>query len=582
MKDFICGNCGAEIGITEDYCTKCGARVVFDSDVRYCSRCGGRLTGNTEFCTNCGQDFSLINETQTGNTNLYIYNKKPAAGNTGAYTSRPAEGFTGQFTEQQTGRPQERLQEQPVELPDNYTMQRPGTNYNTGRSDSRNKATGRSGAKPTGFKAKFAALPASTKVAIIGGAAIILLFIILGIVTLVNNALNVTSPDVESSPPPQTAEPTVSPVVSVQAVTLTYNGVVLSEKDIKTGESITIRVELEPAGIDEEIVWTNRNPDIVELNYDNQKKSTVTVTGLMQGSSRLSVRVGSIEAVCIIRVEDEELPPPEAESIVLVHNMAPLSNVEMLVGESLDLNIIIEPEGVEDEIILTFTTPGIVELKTNPANGTEITVTGKAEGRTILSIVVGNIWYECAFEVLDETWRDAYAEFLRNPANYQKDISDWNAIRETFFEDHSSRFTLRDMDNDGMLELLMVFEAQVGFAQSFILVYTYRQNAVTFIGRFDGSAAWAGFLTTSNSSYPGVFSYGGRMGHFNVNYAEVKNGRLEVTDVAYEEDHSDWGEHVQRTTIYNENLYSEFKSERTVLIEAYEITAVNISRILER
>jgi len=573
MKDFVCGNCGAGIDVTEDFCESCGARVVFDSDIRYCSRCGRRVVGDTEICVNCGADCSIKNEYPEQNTGIYQYNETQAGRSPEIFSRGP----TGQSTEKysdwspKSEYPTERLYRE-------RSMDQPTERYNPTRTDKSRKSTGPIKEKPKGFKATFAAFPLSTKVAIFGLLGIICILIIIGIVSLVSNALGVATPDAVVSPPPE--EPTASPVISVTAVSLIHNGLSISDKDIMVGESISIRVEIEPDGIDDEILWTNRNPDIVEVMYDNQKKSIITVIGLAPGSSRLSVKVGGIEAVCIIRVEEEELPPPVAETVTLTHNRTPVDKAELLVGESLDMQIIIEPEGVEDEIIMTVTTQGIVEIKTNTADVTEITVSGKAEGTTTLSIVVGNVWFECIFEVFDERWRDAYAEFLRTPANYQKDIIDWNSIRETFYEDHSARFTLRDLDNDGMYELLMVFEAQVGFAQSFVLVYTYRQNEVIFVGRFDGAAAWANFKTVSNSEYPGVFSHGGRMGHFYVNYAEIRNGRLVITEVAYEEDHTDWGEIVQQTTVYDENLYREFRN--AALIEAFEITAANIQRILER
>ena len=586
MKDFICGNCGAGIDVVEDFCANCGARVVFDSDVRYCPRCGRRIAGNISVCANCGADCSNKNEYPAENTNIYRYNETQAGKKPEIYPGRPMGQPVEQPIKQQTGmytvRPQDYPIEQlPIERAAEFPMEQPTERYNTTRTGTGNKKSGSTTGKSKGFKAKFAALPLSTKVAIFGAITIICILIIVGIVSLVNNALNATTPETVLPPPP-TEEPTASPVLTVQAVSLTHDGITLTEKDILTGESITLHVDIEPEGIDEEIVWTNRNPEIVEITYENQKKSIVKVTGLEQGTARLSVKAGNIETVCIIRVEAEEQPPLQAETVFLTHNGTVVDKVELLVGENLDMRIVIEPDGVEEEIVITATTQGIVDIKTNSTDGTEITVTGKAEGTTTLSIVAGNAWYECVFEVFDERWRDAYAEFLRNPANYQKDISDWDSIRETFYEDHSARFTLRDMDNDEMYELLMIFEAQVGFAQSFILVYTYRQDVIVFTGRFDGAAAWANFFTTSNNSYPGVFSYGGRMGHFNVNYAEIRNGRLVITDVAYEEDHSDWGEPVQRTTVYNENLYREFQNERTVLIEAFDITAANISLILER
>ena len=559
MKDFICGNCGAEIDVTDDFCTNCRAKVVFDSDVRYCPRCGRRLAGNTGYCTNCGADCSAVIGYPAENTGFDQYNET-------------------QINRSPIDRPP--VHQMPIERAAEYPMEQPTERYDTVKTGTSRQTAKSTTGKPKGLKAKFAALPLSTKIGIFCCIAAICIVVIFSIISLVSNALNATTPDV--TPPPPTAEPSPSPVIMVQAVSLTYNGTAVREKEIIAGESITLNVVIEPEGIEEEIIWTNRNPDVVEIAFENQRKSIVEVKGLKQGTSWLTVRVGNIEAACLIIVDEEILPPPAAESVLLTHNGTPVDNVELLVGEDLNLRIIIEPDGVEDEIIITATRQGIVEIKTNTTDGTEITVSGKAEGATTVSIVVGNVWFECVFEVFDERWRDAYAEFLRNPANYQKDISDWSSIRETFYEDHSARFTLRDMDNDGMFELLMVFEAQVGFAQSFILVYTYRQDDVVFVGRFDGAAAWANFQTTGNSNYPGVFSYGGRMGHFHINYAEINNGRLSVTDVAYEEDHSDWGEYVNRTTVYNEALYREFQSDRAVLIEAFEITTANIQRVLER
>jgi len=615
MYGYICSNCGAEISANDDYCAHCGAKIVSLSEKRFCSRCGNKLDDETGFCVNCGS----LKADPPVSAGVYPYTSVPGEGLSGTFAGSRPENFMESPTEIIGDKSAERFVENPrdifietpmerfgerprerfTENPADRYAERPEGRYDdgsyeryddrpgAGKDAKRNEKAGNKAAdkkadrkksrgdgEKTGLAARFKALPMPAKIAIISGIAIIIILIAFSVATLVNNALSLAPvPASSPSPPPPSEDPVESPPASIQSVSLIHNGLPVTDITIQVEESAMLRVIIKPDGIEEIIEWTNNNQDTVEVNYTDPDGSVITVTGLKRGSARLTVKVGEIETVCIIRVEEEL--PPEAESIAITSNGLPFTQAELLTGESIDLRITVEPEGVADEIILSSTAAGIIEITPNTDDKTDIKITGVGKGTTTLQVSVGRILVECVFEVL-ETWDEAYAELLRNPENYQKDISDWNDIRGSFNEDYISRFTLRDLDSNEPPELLLVFEAQAGYANSFILVYTYQQSALSFIGRLDGAGAWSGFFTSKNPDHPGIFSQGGRMGHLFTNYAEMRSGRLEIIDVAYEEEHSDSGEYEQRITIYNENLFKEFES--TVLLEAHEINEANIQR----
>ncbi|MCL2766967.1 MAG: hypothetical protein FWD21_04715 [Peptococcaceae bacterium] len=114
----------------------------------------------------------------------------------------------------------------------------------------------------------------------------------------------------------------------------------------------------------------------------------------------------------------------------------------------------------------------------------------------------------------DMFWQQAYALFLRD---YPVTVDD---------DDQVDCFFLRDMDNSGVPELLIV--QMNGLAMDAVLsVYAY-DNDVNKIGDYTNPEEkfLGGFRFSNNPMYPGLFDqwWGGGMEHYG--YISVKDGKL--------------------------------------------------------
>ena len=246
--------------------------------------------------------------------------------------------------------------------------------------------------KPKGLKAKFKALPRETKIALICVIVLFAILIIIGIVILVNNALSLTPvPERPVAPPP--ADPVLT---GVQSVRITHDGAVFSDGVVEIGESINLRVVIEPDDTDDEVIWTNHNTSVIEVTYNNAKRTDITVTGIGRGMVRLTAKAGGVEAVSVFRVIDG--PPPEAESVIITFDGSPVENVDIYVGDSIPLRILVEPEGVVDDIIFKSSNPDILEAVPSNIFGNEIIVTAVSEGIATLTVTVSEISVECIFK----------------------------------------------------------------------------------------------------------------------------------------------------------------------------------------
>jgi len=247
--------------------------------------------------------------------------------------------------------------------------------------------------KKDGFTAQFKALPRPAKIAIISGVVILSILITLGITLLVNHALNL-APVREAPRDERPVEP--SPPV-VKSIEITDNGIPVSDKELKFGESVTFLIKFEPEGIDEEVIWSYRTEEIIKLEYVNTNKTIVHITGIGQGTTRLTASVGGVEAVCIIRVGEEPAPKAEAVTIMLEGN--PVSKAEIFVNDNIVLQIKVEPEGVVDEIVLSNNNPDLIEVTPSNSGKTEIMVTGKSPGTAVFAVTVGEVSAQCVFDV---------------------------------------------------------------------------------------------------------------------------------------------------------------------------------------
>lgn len=54
MPSLICPNCNYKTEGNEQFCSKCGAKLVSLQDKTFCSSCGAELKPNARFCAQCG------------------------------------------------------------------------------------------------------------------------------------------------------------------------------------------------------------------------------------------------------------------------------------------------------------------------------------------------------------------------------------------------------------------------------------------------------------------------------------------------------------------------------------------------
>ena len=111
--------------------------------------------------------------------------------------------------------------------------------------------------------------------------------------------------DPETSTAFVVSEPSAAPTPhppDTPHVEITYGGRHMDDISIKVGERVPLRVRIEPAGGDHEIVWSSSNTDIFEVIAGTPDENSATITGISIGSGTLTVNVGGAEATCTVRV----------------------------------------------------------------------------------------------------------------------------------------------------------------------------------------------------------------------------------------------------------------------------------------
>ena len=99
----------------------------------------------------------------------------------------------------------------------------------------------------------------------------------------------------------ETPEPTISPTPEVRSVTITYANRETKDFTVKVGESVSLRVRIDPVGVEEEIIWTSSNRNVFEVVETNTEKTNAKVTGIGTGVATLTVSVGDVVAECTVR-----------------------------------------------------------------------------------------------------------------------------------------------------------------------------------------------------------------------------------------------------------------------------------------
>ena len=356
----------------------------------YCDICGSKLDKDTGFCAGCASpDFTSSDDRFT---KIITKDEDATAGDVFKAVDglvADSTGPVGGIYNRTTG----------GTVASGATVPVGGSRYNAAVNAAATNAGSSSeirrpqAKKPKGLIGKYKELPRPARIAIVIGIITLFILIFAGILALVNNALSLT-------PVPQrlVSERPVEPTpVRVQAVRIMHDGTVFSDGDIEVGESLTLTVAVEPDSIDDEVIWTNHNTAVIEVTYNNAKRTDITVTGTGRGLVRLTAKVGGVEAVCIFRVHDG--PPPDAESVVITHDGAAIEKADIYVGDSLTLRVLVEPEGVVDEINFTSSNAGILNAVASTYILNEIVVTGVSEGSATLTVTVGDISVECVFTV---------------------------------------------------------------------------------------------------------------------------------------------------------------------------------------
>ncbi|MCD8366174.1 MAG: zinc ribbon domain-containing protein [Clostridiales bacterium] len=64
LKGIVsCKNCGADINVSDTFCSCCGTRIVSEAtlspDENQCPNCGGKVNPGQLFCTTCGMRLTI-------------------------------------------------------------------------------------------------------------------------------------------------------------------------------------------------------------------------------------------------------------------------------------------------------------------------------------------------------------------------------------------------------------------------------------------------------------------------------------------------------------------------------------------
>lgn len=101
-------------------------------------------------------------------------------------------------------------------------------------------------------------------------------------------------------------EPYNPPSSAIRSVAIAYSGKEKKDVTIAVGEIVRFTVIADPFDIDinDEIIWSSSDQEIVEASLTGPDGIGVIITGKSSGCATLKVAVSGVEAECIIRVRD--------------------------------------------------------------------------------------------------------------------------------------------------------------------------------------------------------------------------------------------------------------------------------------
>jgi len=187
-------------------------------------------------------------------------------------------------------------------------------------------------------------------------------------------------------------------------------------------------------------------------------------------------------------------------------------------------------------------------------------------------------YFRKAEEPITETWRDAYANFLRDLLNYDMLVDEYSGEPRTLFG-------LRDVDNNGTPELILLnlMPAAIDTFNKCV-IYTYVNGEVTQIG--SEWLRYGSIMISDNPDFPGLFTTNGSSA-FVDSYLTINNGVFEIiriTDYDY-----NYGFVINEVSAELKNewikmggydFYIMQPSESAPLLDAYEINEENIYNII--
>jgi DNA-directed RNA polymerase subunit RPC12/RpoP len=119
------------------------------------------------------------------------------------------------------------------------------------------------------------------------------------------SGLNVGPTEPPASPDITPEDPTPAPP-EVESVLITYNNRAIAAKEftmrLPNERTLQLGVKVEPAGIEEEIVWTSSNTSVLEVVKRDTTGTSVLVTALKDGTVTLTVTVGGVSDEVTARV----------------------------------------------------------------------------------------------------------------------------------------------------------------------------------------------------------------------------------------------------------------------------------------
>ena len=179
-----------------------------------------------------------------------------------------------------------------------------------------------------------------------------------------------------------------------------------------------------------------------------------------------------------------------------------------------------------------------------------------------------------------EIWREVYADFLREPNNYDMLIDEYSGEPLTLFG-------LRDLDNNGIPELILLDLMPVS-DETFnkCVIYAYADDTVKLIG-----SEWLRYgsvMLSDNPDFPGLFTTNGSSA-FQDCYLTINNGEFEIIRITdYNNDSyfiiNDIDEALKNEWIKlgGDDFLIMEPTESVSLLNAYKINEENISEIILR